>query len=94
MKEFLKIIGVLLLIVLVALPMYSCFINSDVRDITVWVNARGEKANTIEFRQFSIGPYWHMKNARYYYVKTDKNIYWVKYLFGRTIKTDDGKEIE
>ena len=67
---------------------HSCTINSERADISEWVSAHNEVAQTIDFRQLSIGPYFHMKGARYFYVKTDKNTYWFKYLWGRSIEKE------
>ena len=86
------IIGIVLTVC--AFGMVSCTINSDTEDITAWVQSQEETSIKIEFRVLDIGPYFHMKNARYYRVQTNKNVYWVKYMWGRTIKKEVGHKYE
>lgn len=79
-------IAIVLLILVITI--HIGVVNSTEKELHAWATARGEVVQKIELRVFSIGPYWYIKNARYYYIKTDKNVYWVKYVFGRTIKRE------
>ena len=72
----------------------SCRINSDKDDIQSWARSRGESTVNIEFRVWDTGPYFYIKNARFYRVQTDANVYWVKYFWGRTINKEVGKQYE
>jgi len=97
METPIQTILIVIVLLVLAFGIYSCTTNSDRKDITSWVQSNGETVTTIEFRQLRIGPYWYMKNARYYRVQTDKNVYWFKYLWGRTIEKEVGntyQEIE
>jgi len=88
--------GVLSVIILILI--YFACIRHEHADIAAWVNARNEKIVEFDARVVDTGPHWPMKHARYYYVKTDKHVYWVAYGFSRTIMKEmgDGKyeEIE
>jgi len=83
---------ILIVIVLfvLALSIYSCTTNSDRKDITAWMQSNGETVTSVEPKTWNIGPYFHMKSARYYRVQTDKNVYWFKYLWGRTVEKEVG----
>ena len=87
-----NITGVLLIIAVLILGLFvgSCMINSEQKEIAQWVQSKGEKVVSIEYRALHIGPYFYIKNARYYRVQTNTNVYWVKYVFGRTIKKEVG----
>jgi hypothetical protein len=74
--------------ILLAIFIYDCQRSNDKGDITSWVNANGEVVKDINARHIHTGPYWAMKNYRYYRVETKENIYWVRYGWGRTIKQE------
>ena len=81
-------IVIIILFIILAFVIISCQKTSDHKDITGWVVSRSETVKEIDRRFMDIGPYWAMKDARYYRVETDKGVYWFKYLFGRTIKAE------
>ena len=91
-----RYIAIVIALFVGAFILYTVTVNSDKKEITEWVNARSEEVITIEGRSMNIGPYWHCKNTRFYYVKTDRNVYWFKYAWGRTINREigDGKYVE
>jgi len=91
-----KGISLLVVVFVFGIIMLIGCLDGEEKEIREWVNARSERVIEIDNRFIDIGPYWPVKNARYYYVKTDKNVYWVKYMFGRTINQEigDGKYVE
>lgn len=89
MKTSLKVF--LFIVVLAALcGIVSCSDEQHRRELTAWASLRGETIQKIERRTFNIGPYWYIKGASYYKVTTDRGIYWVQYIFGRSIKQETG----
>lgn len=87
MSETTKTILIVAIITLIAVPLACTKFSGEKKDITEWVADRGDTATNIEYRGWSIGPYWHDKNASVYHVDTVKsNIYWFKYtIFGRKV---------
>ena len=89
-----KVILIFIALFAGALAITAGINHSDNRNITEWVRSQGETATNIERRMLDIGPYFLVKDARYYRVQTNKNVYWVKYLWGRTIKKEVGNKYE
>jgi len=60
----------------------------DNTDIHKWAENNKISINSIEYRTVCTGPYWIIENARVYKVETSNGTYWIRYLFGRSIKKE------
>jgi hypothetical protein len=70
----------LLLIILFVIVFVLWDVGNEESDIELWVKSRGEVVEKVDFRMVDVGPYIiPLKGYRYYYVKTDKNVYWFKF---------------
>ena len=83
-----KIITCFFIILVAAYFIGSCICKSDVRELTGWVHSQGQTVRTIDRCMWNTGPYFNLKGARYYRVRTDKNTYWVRYMLGRHIEQE------
>ena len=73
----------------ISIGVTSCLHKTDKKNIITWVTTHDEIVKDIDYRIWKIGPYWHVEEARYYRVETDKNIYWFKfYLWDDCIKKE------
>ena len=81
-------IAIVVAVIALALLFANWRINARSTELTEWAQSRGERVVKVESRYWDIGPYWHVKGAFYYYLETDKGVYWVKYVWGRTIERE------
>lgn len=72
-------LGVIIAIIIILCCYAGCRIDSDKNEAAQWVATRGEIAERIDYKNWFLGPYWHNKSLRVYRVKTNKNIYWIRY---------------
>ena len=79
-----------ILFIIVAIIIFSFWnIGSEESEIKKWIKNRGETVGNVEFRMVDVGPYIvPIKGFTYYYVKTDKNIYWFKFGWSNEIQQE------
>lgn len=71
---------IFVLILLVGIVVWLNQSHKD--DVVKWLTTHGEVAKDIDYRTWSIGPFWYRKNCMVYRVETEKHsIYWFRYGF-------------
>lgn len=90
LKKFLIVTAIFIGIGYIAASM----INHDKRNALAWIETQHETVLKSEVRVWNIGPFYHFKNARYYRIETDKNVYWFRYMWGRKIEKEVGTDYQ